>query len=214
MVGDSGAGKSESIEALKSLAFDKISEMTIIFDDMGTFVNDDNKVKAYGTEIGAFVRLDDLEAGYAFKELDRSIFMNPDKINARLITPVSSYLDIMQGLEVDLLLYANNYEAISDGEVITVFNDIEKAKKVFIEGQRMAKGTTSENGLSKSFFANPFGPYQKQEETLLLIDEFFDKMASDKTIIGEIYTQLGIVGMEKAGPINAATELLEKINKK
>ncbi len=214
IVGDSGAGKSESIEALKSLAFDKISEMTIIFDDMGTFVNDDNKVKAYGTEIGAFVRLDDLEAGYAFKELDRSIFMNPDKINARLITPVSSYLDIMQGLEVDLLLYANNYEAISDGEVITVFNDIEKAKKVFIEGQRMAKGTTSENGLSKSFFANPFGPYQKQEETLLLIDEFFDKMASDKTIIGEIYTQLGIVGMEKAGPIIAATALLEKINKK
>ena len=38
-------------------------------------------------------------------------------------------------------------------------------------------------------------------------------MASDKTIIGEIYTQLGIVGMEKAGPIIAAT-LLEKINKK
>lgn len=214
IVGDSGAGKSESIEALRTLAFESISEMTIIFDDMGTFVLENDRVMAYGTEIGAFVRLDDLEAGYAFKELDRSVFMNPDKINARLITPVSSYLDIMQGLEVDLLLYANNYDAISDGEVITVFNDIEKAKKVFIEGQRMAKGTTSESGLSKSFFANPFGPYQKQDETLLLIDEFFDKLKSNNIVVGQIKTQLGIAGMEKQGPMIAATALLEKINKK
>ncbi len=214
IVGDSGAGKSESIEALRTLAFESISEMTIIFDDMGTFVLENDRVMAYGTEIGAFVRLDDLEAGYAFKELDRSVFMNPDKINARLITPVSSYLDIMQGLEVDLLLYANNYEVISDGEVITVFNDIEKAKKVFIEGQRMAKGTTSESGLSKSFFANPFGPYQKQAETLLLIDEFFDKLKSNNIVVGQIKTQLGIAGMEKQGPMIAATALLEKINKK
>ena len=57
---------------------------------MGIFKEKDGKVYGYGTEIGAFVRLDDL-IGYAFKELDRSIFMNPDKINARLVMPVAPY---------------------------------------------------------------------------------------------------------------------------
>ena len=35
IVGDSGAGKSESLEAFRSLSEDYISDMTIIFDDMG-----------------------------------------------------------------------------------------------------------------------------------------------------------------------------------
>ena len=47
-------------------------------------LGDKGKVKTSGTEIGAFVRLDDLDAGYSFKELDRSVFMNPDKVNAVL----------------------------------------------------------------------------------------------------------------------------------
>lgn len=37
--------------------------MNVIFDDMGTFKNIDGKIYAYGTEIGAFVRLDDLAQG-------------------------------------------------------------------------------------------------------------------------------------------------------
>ena len=41
-------------------------------------LDEDGNVKSFGTEIGAFVRLDDLDAGYSFKELDRSVFMNPD----------------------------------------------------------------------------------------------------------------------------------------
>ena len=35
IMGDSGAGKSESLEAFRSLSEDYISDMTIIFDDMG-----------------------------------------------------------------------------------------------------------------------------------------------------------------------------------
>ena len=40
----------------------------------------------YGTEIGAFLRLDDLQPGYAFGHLDRSIIMNPNQVNARLLS--------------------------------------------------------------------------------------------------------------------------------
>jgi len=98
IMGDSGAGKSESLEAFRSLSEDYISDMTIVFDDMGFLtMNDGGKPLAFGTEIGAFVRLDDLDAGYAFKEIDRSIFMNPDKINARLVMTVASYKDIIKG---------------------------------------------------------------------------------------------------------------------
>ena len=35
IMGDSGAGKSESLEAFRSLSEDYISDMTIVFDDMG-----------------------------------------------------------------------------------------------------------------------------------------------------------------------------------
>ena len=59
IMGDSGAGKSESLEAFRTLSEDYISNMTIIFDDMGTFKEVDGKIYGYGTEIGAFVRLDD-----------------------------------------------------------------------------------------------------------------------------------------------------------
>ena len=104
IMGDSGAGKSESLEAFRSLSEDYISDMTIIFDDMGTFKLEDGVIKGYGTEIGAFVRLDDLDQGYAFKEMDRSIFMNPDKINARLVVPVASYKEISKGYQSRFLL--------------------------------------------------------------------------------------------------------------
>ena len=40
----------------------------------------------------------------------------------------------------------------------TAFDTKEEAEKVFIAGQRKALGTTDEVGMSKTFFANPFGP--------------------------------------------------------
>ena len=44
-------------------------------------------VLGFGTEIGAFVRLDDLQQGYAFGQLDRSIIMSPNRVNARVVLP-------------------------------------------------------------------------------------------------------------------------------
>lgn len=212
IMGDSGAGKSESLEAFRTLSEDYISNMTVIFDDMGTFKEVDGKIIGYGTEIGAFVRLDDLDQGYAFKEIDRSIFMNPDKINARLVMPVAPYKEIVKGYEVDLFLYANNYTAVSDDEKsIEYFKTPEDAIKVFKSGARMAKGTTSETGLVESYFANPFGPAQKQEETNILIERYFDAMFNGTVKVGQIKTCLAIEGQEKEGPKKAAIELFDII---
>lgn len=214
IMGDSGAGKSETLEAFRSLGEKYISDMTIVFDDMGTVVLDGDSVpKAYGTEIGAFVRLDDLDPGYAFKELDRSIFMNPDKVNARLIIPVASYKDILKGYPVDMFLYANNYEDTRDGlETLEYFKNIDEAIEVFRGGARMAKGTTTEKGLVKSYFANPFGPMQKQKETDLLLQKYFDTFYKKGVKVGQIRTCLGISGMENEGPRAAAIKLFDSIN--
>ena len=186
--------------------------MTVIFDDMGTFRIKDDKVLAYGTEIGAFVRLDDLDAGYAFKQIDRSIFMNPDKVNARLIMPVADFNQIMEGYEVDFFLYANNYDKLENDEnSISILDDKEEAIKVFKRGARFAKGTTTEKGLVESYFANPFGPYQKQETCDKLIETYFAKLYENKKKVGQIKTQLGVSGMETDGPLKSARELFEII---
>lgn len=100
--------------------------MTVIFDDMGSFRLNGNEVLAYGTEIGAFVRLDDLDSGYAFKQIDRSIFMNPDKVNARLIMPVADHKQIMEGYHVDFFLYANNYDVLEEGENQSAYSKTKK----------------------------------------------------------------------------------------
>lgn len=213
ILGDSGAGKSESLEALRGLSEDHISDMTIVFDDMGFFKHNNGKVYGYGTEIGAFVRLDDLDQGYAFKEIDRSIFMNPDKTNARLVMPVATYSEIIKGYPIDLFLYANNYKTIKPGEPgVRYFDNAKDAKEIFRSGKRMAKGTTTESGLVESYFANPFGPLQKSEETDKLLDLYFDTLFSTKVKVGEIYTQLGVKGSEKTGPRDAAMELFKEIS--
>jgi hypothetical protein len=213
IMGDSGAGKSESLEAFRSLSEDYISDMTIIFDDMGTFKLENGEIKGYGTEIGAFVRLDDLDQGYAFKEMDRSIFMNPDKVNARLVVPVASYKEISKGHKIDFFFYANNYEGAKEGEKhLDYFETPEDAIKVFKAGARMAKGTTTEKGLVESFFANPFGPAQKQAETNILIEKYFKAMFEKGQVkVGQIRTCLGVKGQEKDGPKNAAIQLFDEI---
>jgi hypothetical protein len=209
IIGDSGAGKSETLEALRFIADKEIKEMNIIFDDMGIFFNDNNQIKSKGTETGAFIRLDDLETGYAYKELDRAIFMNPEQHNARVVLPVSSYDFIVKDHQIDYVFYANNYE---DKELpVRLFNTVEEAVLVFKEGKRKAKGTTSEKGIVSSYFANPFGCVQFKEDTEKLIDSMFSTLFNNKIPVGEIYTKLAIPGKENTGVKNAAKEVLKLI---
>lgn len=211
MIGDSGAGKSESLEALRTVAGKNIVSMRTIFDDMGTFKIENGKVVAYGTEIGAFVRLDDLENGYAYKEMDRAIFLNPDKVNARIVLPVSTYPQIMKGYEVDMIFYANNYE--EDSQVVADFKTPQEAIDVFKKGARVAKGTTSEKGLVTSYFANPFGPMQREAECDKLLEKYFNTLFETKKKVGEVRTRLAIQGMEHEGPKAVAKELYKELDK-
>lgn len=187
--GDSGAGKSESLEALKNVADDKIVSLETIFDDMGSFaIDDENQVYAQGTEVGAFVRLDDLSSEVTFNNMDRGIYLNAEKSNARVIIPTDEYSRVVKHHSIDMWVYANNY---TDKVGVHRFDDLEEAKKTFISGKRIALGTTDEVGMTTTFFANPFGPVQKEEETRPIIDKVFDNLFKNGVYVGEIYTHLG-----------------------
>lgn len=118
-VGDSGAGKSETLDALNRL--EEVAQVDTIIDDMGSLSIIDGHVVAFGTETGAFVRLDDLPPGFAYSTMDRSIFMNPDQINARVIVPFNNYNEVITPTHIDFFLYANNYTEVSNDADRIVF---------------------------------------------------------------------------------------------
>ena len=189
-VGDSGAGKSETIEAIQLLGHQDLVGMDVIFDDMGSFLIENGKVLAQGTEIGAFIRLDDLDKGSPYRTMDRSIFMNPESPNnARVIIPVASYENIVKKHPVHYFFYANNYVNQTGFKVVKYASDI---KDVFVEGKRMAMATTHETGISTTYFANPFGPMQDQKTCDPLLDQYFKALDESHVKTGEVYTGLGV----------------------
>ncbi len=213
MMGDTGAGKSETLEAFRVLGEKHIRELTIIADDMGSIELDpEGNPIGYGTEIGAFLRLDDLQPGYAFGHLDRSIIMNPSQVNARIVFPVTKFETIIQGHKIDYILYANNYEEIdNEHPVIERFDSAEWALDIFRDGAVMSKGTTTSSGLVHSYFANIFGPpeYKSIHENIAV--KYFASFFKNNVFVGQMRTRLGIPGYESSGPHEAAMELLKII---
>ncbi|MFO7929236.1 MAG: hypothetical protein R6U35_06185, partial [Candidatus Humimicrobiaceae bacterium] len=212
LIGDSGAGKSETLEAFRILGEEYIRDMTIIADDMGSINIDGNSIKGYGTEIGAFLRLDDLAPGYAFGQVDRAIIMSPNLTNSRIVLPVTTIDNVLNGWNIDNILYANNYESIDDDHpVIEYFNDYEEALNIFREGNVMSKGTTTSVGLTHSYFANIFGPPQYKGLHESLAKKYFKAFFDNNIKVGQIRTRLGIKNFEMKGPEEAAKKLLEEL---
>jgi hypothetical protein len=211
IIGDTATGKSESLEAFRTLGADRIREMRIVADDMGSLrVAPDGHLQGYGTETGAFVRLDDLQQGYAFGSMDRAIFMSPQKVNARVVLPVTTLDEVLAGYQVDFLLYANNYETVeADRPVLERFPDLDTALAVFSAGQAMSKGTTSSTGLTGSYFANPFGAPQFREPHEVLARRTFEAAFAAGVYVGQIRTRLAVPGMAAEGPRAVALALLE-----
>lgn len=213
LVGDTGAGKSETLEALRLIGKKEVEDLVIIADDMGSLKLDgDGSILGYGTEMGAFVRLDDLASGYALGQIDRTIIMNANQTNARVVLPVTKYEHVVKGYPVDFVFYANNYEKVdSSHPAIELCENAEEALKIFREGSVMSKGTTSTTGLVHSYFGNIFGPPQYQELHDPLAVKFFKAFFEKGILVGQMRTSLGIAGSEHNGPEIAARELLSML---
>ncbi len=213
LIGDTAAGKSESLEAFRILGDKHIRDLRIIADDMGSLeIAEDGRLFGYGTEIGAFIRLDDLQHGYAFGQIDRAIFHNPHLVNARVIVPVTTLDEVLGGYPVDVMLYANNYEEVDqDHPLIERLPSAERALQTFRDGAVMAKGTTTSTGLVHTYFANIFGPQQYQPIHEELAQQVFKAAYSSGVFVGQLRTRLGIVGYEASGPQEAAEALFKQI---
>ncbi|MCB9799122.1 MAG: hypothetical protein H6757_00005 [Candidatus Omnitrophica bacterium] len=212
-IGDSGAGKSETLEALRAIGDRRVRDMVVIADDMGSLhLNANGDVLGYGTEIGAFVRMDDLHPGYAFGQIDRAIFMNAHVANARVILPVTNYAHVIQGVTIDYVLYANNYQHIDeDHPILENIAHVDDAWKIFREGAVMSKGTTETTGMTYTYFSNIFGPVQCKQQHDLVARKFFEAFFQKGIYVGQIRTRLGIPKWEQKGPQEAAASLLKLI---
>jgi len=208
-IGDSGAGKSETIEAIQMLGEDEILSIDVVFDDMGSLHVEDGTVVAQGTEIGAFIRLDDLDKGSPYKTMDRSIFMNPETVNARVVIPVAPYSLIVKNHKVDYFLYANNY---TDSIGVRLADSAAEMKATFVEGKRKAMQTTDEVGISTTYFANPFGPMQHPDVCDPLIDTYFKALDVAGVKTGEVYTGLGVTDAEEDHLERTARAVLRMID--
>lgn len=212
LIGDTATGKSETLEAFRQFGEEDIRELRIIADDMGSLDITDGRVLGYGTEIGAFIRVDDLQQGYAFGQIDRAVIMSPQKINARCVLPVTTMEDVLRGYPLDFLLYANNFEEVDDDHpIIQQFTSVEEALKVFREGAAMSKGTTTATGLVHSYFANIFGPPIYKDLHDPLAAKAFQAAFDSGAFIGQMRTRLGIPGYESKGPQEAAKAMFKLI---
>lgn len=213
LMGDTATGKSECLEAFRLLGESHISSMKVIADDMGSIeISAGGDLIGYGTEIGAFVRLDDLAQGYAFGQIDRAIIMSPQKVNARVVLPVSTIEDVIRGYRIDYVLYANNYEQVEEGHpVLERLEEKHQAIHVFREGAAMAKGTTTSTGLVHSYFANIFGAPQYRELHEGLAQAVFDAAFKSDVFVGQLRTRLAVPGYEMEGPQAAAQALFDKM---
>lgn len=206
-LGDSGAGKSETLEQIKALYSNEYI-VSPIFDDMGTFHIIDNEVYTSGTEIGAFVRLDDLDLSYSLESADRSIYFNIDEDNSRLVMPLVSFKTASSLFKVDAFFLADNFS--NNGKKLLLFNNSKEALDEFIKGERIALNTTSEKGKVSTYLANPFGPMQEKEFVNTYINDYFDLLFKNKIPVGKLLTSLSFD--KKRGPALAAQELINFFN--
>jgi hypothetical protein len=214
LIGDTGTGKSETLEAFRLLGEDAVQDMIVIADDMGSLdIAADGRLVGYGTETGAFVRLDDLQPGYVFGQIDRSIIMSPGQVNTRVVLPVTTHAEVIRGHPVDFILYANNYQPVDeDHPILERFSAPEQALSVFRAGAAMSKGTTTATGLTHAYFANIFGPAQYPALHDQLAGRFFEAFFRHGLFVGQLRTRLGLPGWEMTGPQASAQELLKVLS--
>lgn len=207
-LGDSGAGKSETLEAMRNLCKDEY-QIDTIFDDMGSFHLIHDRVYATGTEIGAFVRLDDLDQGYSLKSADRAVYFNIEEENSRVVIPIEDYETTYTFHPVDAFLLADNFTDTDRG--IKFYRNIEDAIADFSKGERVALNTTAEKGRVSTYFANPFGPVQRRADVERFLPDYFHALFEGRIPVGKLFTRLSLD--RRNGPKEGAKALIRLFDK-
>jgi hypothetical protein len=138
--------------------------------------------------------------------------MSPQKVNARVVLPVTTLREVQRGSPVDVLLYANNFEPVDERHpIIERFADAGAALAVFREGRALSKGTTATSGLVANYFANIFGPAQRPAQHDVVAERAFAAAFAGGAFVGQLRTRLALPDFATEGPRAAAAALLELI---
>ncbi|MBR5048888.1 MAG: hypothetical protein IKX74_04540 [Erysipelotrichaceae bacterium] len=191
LIGDMGAGKSETIEALMELSNElrtdrSVRRVEVVFDDMGTLRIADSRIVARGSETGGLERLDDLWQN-VYRDIEKGVFINLQKQDPKVILPISSHEMINCDHVIDMVLYANNYaERIG----IERFEHYGQFRDCLIEGRHMRKDPEGRNELASVFLANPCIPEERQPQCRQIMDEIFGKLFENEVYAGQLFTNL------------------------
>jgi len=172
-----------------------ISEMVVKADDMGRVVLEkgaDNLTRLvfYGTETGAFACLDGFSEHAKTKMIGQEVGYNKETgSNARQIVPVTDEAELIEGHELDVLLYMNNFALKEEGECTVDTNmSVETAIEHFRLGERVAAGSTKTHRGAKesSYWANPFPLLIDNDGTVLHPDLYEKYKENEEQFIGEM----------------------------
>ncbi len=182
LIGESGTGKSEIMDALTYVCDKNRITYTKVFDDSGILHYLDNDVYATGTQIGAYVSIDDLPKQHVYENLASSVFLKVDKQTTHILLPYTTFTQTCKFHKVDGMIYLNNYEKKKG---IQHLHDLKEAKELFKNGCYRTKL----HKLQTSFFCNPYGCIQQQDTLEPLIDDFLNLMLINNKKLAILYTR-------------------------
>ena len=178
-----------------------ITEMFIKADDMGRVrleKNENNRLVPvfYGTETGAFACLDGFSEQAKMQMAGREVGYNKDTgTNARQIVPVTDRNEVMTGHPLDVLLYMNNFTALTEDDcTIQIDIPVQEAIAHFRLGERVAAGSTQTHRGEKesSYWANPFPLLQEKNGTIIHTDLYEQFQKNERALIESLQTAVGL----------------------
>ncbi len=137
----------EVIEAIRKLSFQdnskkRLVKIDVIFDEAGSLKLENSQVVINGSEIGSLISLNHSAKTLNHKDIERSVFINPETKDVKAIIPITSYDLICASHKLDMVLYVNSdvkktgLEKVADIKIIKeafVSKRLNKSEKVFID---------------------------------------------------------------------------------
>ena len=191
LIGEMGAGKSETIEALRTLSNEvrtdkSIRRIEMVFDEIGSLRISADGAVARGSAIGSLERINDLWPDI-YRDIEKGIFINLQKDDPKVLLPITGYEMVNSDHPVDMVLYANNYQ---ERIGLQRFTDYRDCRRCLLEGRHAVSSSEGQPQLVETSFANPYIPEEKKEQYLAIMDEVFGRMYEDGVFVGQLFTNL------------------------
>ena len=139
--------------------------------------------------------------------------MSPQKVNARVVLPVTTLDEVLHGYPADILLYANNYEEVDEDHPLWIrFASCQEALHVSVKARPWPKAPPPRPGLSTAISPTSSARPSIARMHEHLAEQTFRAAFKYGLYVGQLRTRLGIKGYETDGPQEAAKALFALIS--